>query len=110
MSADQEHSPNESEFDSEPSAPNSQWPGNAPNNQWPGNDGAEAVALGQTQPLPAVPPPAAIPPPAPSQPVQLPSPDHHGEQPSRSEEHTSELQSPYDLVCRLLLEKKNDDR
>src|SRR5437867_6244975 len=27
--------------------------------------------------------------------------------PARSEEHTSELQSPYDLVCRLLLEKKN---
>src|SRR5207248_7534394 len=27
----------------------------------------------------------------------------------RSEEHTSELQSPYDLVCRLLLEKKNDN-
>src|SRR5207248_8612381 len=26
--------------------------------------------------------------------------------PFRSEEHTSELQSPYDLVCRLLLEKK----
>src|SRR5207248_11112128 len=26
---------------------------------------------------------------------------------ARSEEHTSELQSPYDLVCRLLLEKKN---
>src|SRR5437867_5189804 len=26
----------------------------------------------------------------------------------RSEEHTSELQSPYDLVCRLLLEKKID--
>src|SRR5207248_4051329 len=26
----------------------------------------------------------------------------------RSEEHTSELQSPYDLVCRLLLEKKNE--
>src|SRR5207248_8774825 len=26
--------------------------------------------------------------------------------PVRSEEHTSELQSPYDLVCRLLLEKK----
>src|SRR5207248_5912801 len=24
----------------------------------------------------------------------------------RAEEHTSELQSPYDLVCRLLLEKK----
>src|SRR5438094_7847791 len=28
----------------------------------------------------------------------------------RSEEHTSELQSPYDLVCRLLLEKKNHSR
>src|SRR6202047_5668842 len=28
----------------------------------------------------------------------------------RSEEHTSELQSPYDLVCRLLLEKKNKYR
>src|SRR5207248_6152535 len=26
----------------------------------------------------------------------------------RSEEHTSELQSPYDLVCRLLLEKKQN--
>src|SRR5437867_9526456 len=25
---------------------------------------------------------------------------------ARSEEHTSELQSPYDLVCRLLLEKQ----
>src|SRR5207248_9440220 len=25
---------------------------------------------------------------------------------NRSEEHTSELQSPYELVCRLLLEKK----
>src|SRR5437867_6242963 len=29
---------------------------------------------------------------------------------ARSEEHTSELQSPYDLVCRLLLEKKNDQQ
>src|SRR5690348_17798478 len=29
--------------------------------------------------------------------------DQHG----RSEEHTSELQSPVHLVCRLLLEKKN---
>src|SRR5207247_9742267 len=27
----------------------------------------------------------------------------------RSEEHTSELQSRVDLVCRLLLEKKNDN-
>src|SRR5699024_11697424 len=29
---------------------------------------------------------------------------------SRSEEHTSELQSRFDLVCRLLLEKKNKTR
>src|SRR5690348_17945495 len=28
--------------------------------------------------------------------------------PSRSEEHTSELQSPVHLVCRLLLEKKKN--
>src|SRR5256885_16421697 len=28
------------------------------------------------------------------------------DQPHRSEEHTSELQSPCNLVCRLLLEKK----
>src|SRR6266513_2189701 len=29
--------------------------------------------------------------------------------PARSEEHTSELQSRFDLVCRLLLEKKNSN-
>src|SRR2546426_8001598 len=29
--------------------------------------------------------------------------------PARSEEHTSELQSPCNLVCRLLLEKKNKE-
>src|SRR5256885_11752327 len=29
------------------------------------------------------------------------------ERPDRSEEHTSELQSPCNLVCRLLLEKKH---
>src|ERR1039457_4925516 len=29
---------------------------------------------------------------------------------NRSEEHTSELQSPCNLVCRLLLEKKNNAR
>src|SRR5699024_11697069 len=28
----------------------------------------------------------------------------------RSEEHTSELQSRFDLVCRLLLEKKNNEK
>src|SRR6202521_1066950 len=30
----------------------------------------------------------------------------HVDHPARSEEHTSELQSPQNLVCRLLLEKK----
>src|SRR5256885_10036349 len=33
--------------------------------------------------------------------------DEHERPGSRSEEHTSELQSPCNLVCRLLLEKKN---
>src|SRR2546426_7517894 len=32
---------------------------------------------------------------------------HRLDRPPRSEEHTSELQSPCNLVCRLLLEKKN---
>src|SRR5256885_7724567 len=32
--------------------------------------------------------------------------DLHKAKPARSEEHTSELQSPCNLVCRLLLEKK----
>src|SRR5690349_22719594 len=36
---------------------------------------------------------------------------NHGDgQPQRSEEHTSELQSRRDLVCRLLLEKKKEQR
>src|SRR5207247_3788044 len=39
-----------------------------------------------------------------------PGVEHHGDHPrwtaNRSEEHTSELQSRVDLVCRLLLEKK----
>src|SRR2546427_5018738 len=43
----------------------------------------------------------------------LPAPvRHHGEAwaaSSRSEEHTSELQSQSNLVCRLLLEKKKKD-
>src|SRR5256885_3432095 len=37
----------------------------------------------------------------------LPAALHFGPQRERSEEHTSELQSPCNLVCRLLLEKKN---
>src|SRR2546426_8937282 len=35
-------------------------------------------------------------------------PPARDEQLPRSEEHTSELQSPCNLVCRLLLEKKKD--
>src|SRR2546429_6351221 len=35
-----------------------------------------------------------------------PGPQGHGGHPTRSEEHTSELQSRLHLVCRLLLEKK----
>src|SRR2546429_7214915 len=35
-----------------------------------------------------------------------PDGEGHGNVPSRSEEHTSELQSRLHLVCRLLLEKK----
>src|SRR2546427_5529635 len=35
-------------------------------------------------------------------------PDHHHHQLRRSEEHTSELQSQSNLVCRLLLEKKKN--
>src|SRR5437773_9558493 len=31
------------------------------------------------------------------------------DEPGRSEEHTSELQSHHDLVCRLLLEKKKNN-
>src|SRR5207248_7086923 len=37
------------------------------------------------------------------------SPGRRASSRARSEEHTSELQSPYDLVCRLLLEKKKCD-
>src|SRR2546426_8589184 len=61
------------------------------------------AATGSGSSAPArVPAPPAAParhlPPRPSDPVLL--------RPCRSEEHTSELQSPCNLVCRLLLEKK----
>src|SRR2546430_2798853 len=36
-------------------------------------------------------------------------PDHDQARPGRSEEHTSELQSQSNLVCRLLLEKKKEN-
>src|SRR5215211_8645989 len=37
---------------------------------------------------------------------RVPAPPSRPRSPARSEEHTSELQSHSDLVCRLLLEKK----
>src|SRR5207248_11178731 len=43
----------------------------------------------------------------PARPALLRRVQHLRRRAGRSEEHTSELQSPYDLVCRLLLEKKN---
>src|SRR4051794_41318618 len=52
--------------------------------------------------LPSLTVPAAPPSLAPLEPLKLMVPDY-----VRSEEHTSELQSPVHLVCRLLLEKKN---
>src|SRR5258708_29055736 len=39
--------------------------------------------------------------------VRVANREHHSQ---RSEEHTSELQSPDHLVCRLLLEKKKNDK
>src|SRR2546426_3597631 len=53
--------------------------------------------------------PSAGPPAAPDPQVHL-APRHAGSQMYlwRSEEHTSELQSPCNLVCRLLLEKKKN--
>src|SRR5438034_5068675 len=46
-----------------------------------------------------------------SQPVTQKSAGNHDQRDHdwRSEEHTSELQSHSDIVCRLLLEKKKDD-
>src|SRR5438874_4548787 len=50
----------------------------------------------------------AAPPPCPAYPLPRPPGSAHTAPaaPTRSEEHTSELQSRRDLVCRLLLEKK----
>src|SRR5258708_29811331 len=58
------------------------------------------------------PPPAPpLPPPVPGAPDPPPPPTGRAvPEPPRSEEHTSELQSPDHLVCRLLLEKKNGSK
>src|SRR5690348_17727766 len=53
--------------------------------------------------------PSAVEKPMPSPLLDLPSlQDKDKQMPPRSEEHTSELQSPVHLVCRLLLEKKKN--
>src|SRR5256885_8224660 len=51
-------------------------------------------------------PPTATAPPWPAWSTSLPPPATESARARRSEEHTSELQSPCNLVCRLLLEKK----
>src|SRR5258708_21821975 len=51
-------------------------------------------------------PPAGCRSSSPSAPARVPAHSIHRARADRSEEHTSELQSPDHLVCRLLLEKK----
>src|SRR5258708_22584469 len=71
---------------------------------------AEPVREHSADPDPDHPRPAGS-----AQPVHVPAEQHHpvvpdypGDHYLRSEEHTSELQSPDHLVCRLLLEKKKN--
>src|SRR2546430_8332835 len=67
----------------------------------------------QTCALPIFPAPVPVPlapPPSPAtnaKPASVKAPSTNS---ARSEEHTSELQSQSNLVCRLLLEKKNNPR
>src|SRR5438067_12087055 len=58
-----------------------------------------STALATPLPIQSVPPSRSS--------VASNSPVEAPEGTARSEEHTSELQSRFDLVCRLLLEKKN---
>src|SRR5207248_10181478 len=68
-----------------------------------------AVALALDEPVKPV--PSAAPPSGKGAPGENPALTVVGRyRVARSEEHTSELQSPYDLVCRLLLEKKKSHR
>src|SRR3712207_7133010 len=62
----------------------------------------DLIHPGDTIIVPAV--PGTTPAPAPATPPTVPAPSKPA--PTRSEEHTSELQSRQYLVCRLLLEKK----
>src|SRR5260370_19792499 len=69
----------------------------------------EIYTLSLHDALPISPPPSGA---APGSPVRMLSPPSPttSTKPSRSEEHTSELQSHLNLVCRLLLEKKKHNR
>src|SRR5437868_7943614 len=42
--------------------------------------------------------------------IRCPTSEQYGRPSARSEEHTSELQSRFELVCRLLLEKKKESQ
>src|SRR5438552_17698239 len=59
-----------------------------------------------TGPSAITPPETPAPPPHTVPTAASPAPEPNGGAVRRSEEHTSELQSPDHLVCRLLLEKK----
>src|SRR5438034_6462693 len=63
-------------------------------------DGSVTVTLEGSLPVGSAPQPATI---------ALPSPTRFAETVFRSEEHTSELQSHSEIVCRLLLEKKKPE-
>src|SRR5437879_10635037 len=65
----------------------------------------DALPICTTESGVSTPASASFPNPAPSQEIDT-AIVGNPEQPGRSEEHTSELQSPMYLVCRLLLEKK----
>src|SRR5688572_31865367 len=60
--------------------------------------------------LPLPPLPRPVPEPRPPMPRPWPPPPAPVPREPRSEEHTSELQSQSNLVCRLLLEKKKNQR
>src|SRR5437868_9690506 len=66
------------------------------------------LSLHDALPILGLPPPAAIRVALRSTAVSSHVPTRDATQRRRSEEHTSELQSRFDLVCRLLLEKKKN--
>src|SRR5207247_2724972 len=74
------------------------------------NTAIYTLSLHDALPISRRSPPAALAPPPPPPGAGRPSPRRpRAGRRTRSEEHTSELQSRVDLVCRLLLEKKKKD-